>query len=440
MTLLAMNRRKLLTLMGSGAASALAAPFMIGGAAAAASARVVVVGGGFGGATAAKYLKRLDPALDVTLVEPESSFYTCPFSNLYLGGVRELQYIRHGYDELRQRYGVRVLHRRAEDVDGVARSVRLDDGSVLAYDKLILSPGIDIDHTALEGYDAEVAERIPHAWKAGAQTRLLRSQLEAMPDGGVFVLTAPGNPYRCPPGPYERVSQIAGYFQRHKPRSKILLLDAKDAFSKQALFMDAWEALYPGMIEWVSRSNDGAIVRVDADSRTVESEFGELHRADVLNIVPRQKAAAIAERAGVTDDSGWAPIHPAGFESRLVPDIHVIGDASIASPMPKSGFCANAQGRVTAHAVVAALQGRDPVPPAWSNTCYSVVGEEYAISVAGVYRLVDGQIQAVEGSGGLSPREAPAEVRRLEARYAVRWYNAIAMDAWGTTGMPASNV
>ena len=431
-----MNRRKLLQLLGSGSALAVAGPLATGVAAARSSGRVVVVGGGFGGATAAKYLKRMDPGLDVTLVEPAREFYTCPFSNLYLGGMRDMQHIAHGYDELRNRYGVRVVHQLAEDVDAAAHTVTLADGEILAYDKLVLSPGIDIDYEALEGYDETVAEDIPHAWKAGEQTRTLRRQLEAMDDGGTFILTAPANPFRCPPGPYERVAQIAHYFSEHKPRSKILVLDAKDAFSKQGLFMDGWQAHYGDMIEWVGQSDDGRIVRVDGAERAVESEFGEIHRADVLNVVPPQKAGFIADRAGVTDGSGWVPIKPYTFESSQVDDIYVVGDATIAAPMPKSGFCANAQGRVTAAAIVAALQGRDPVPPSWTNTCYSVIAPDYAVSVAGVYRVVDGEITEVEGSGGLSPREADADFRRREVDYAIRWYNAISMDAWGTTGLP----
>ena len=431
-----MNRRKLLQLLGSGSALAVAGPLATGVAAARSSGRVVVVGGGFGGATAAKYLKRMDPGLDVTLVEPAREFYTCPFSNLYLGGMRDMQHIAHGYDELRNRYGVRVVHQLAEDVDAAAHTVTLADGEILAYDKLVLSPGIDIDYEALEGYDETVAEDIPHAWKAGEQTRTLRRQLEAMDDGGTFILTAPANPFRCPPGPYERVAQIAHYFSEHKPRSKILILDAKDAFSKQGLFMDGWQSHYGDMIEWVGQSDDGRIIRVDGAERAVESEFGEIHRADVLNVVPPQKAGFIADRAGVTDGSGWVPIKPYTFESSQVDDIYVVGDATIAAPMPKSGFCANAQGRVTAAAIVAALQGRDPVPPSWTNTCYSVIAPDYAVSVAGVYRVADGEITEVEGSGGLSPREADADFRRREVDYAIRWYNAISMDAWGTTGLP----
>ncbi|MBF8223117.1 NAD(P)/FAD-dependent oxidoreductase [Halomonas sp. 328] len=427
-----LDRRQLL--QGLGAAASLP---LLGGLAAPAFAnggdgRVVVIGGGFGGATAAKYLKRGNPALQVTLVEPQSTFYTCPFSNLFLGGLREMESIAHGYDELRDRYGVEVVHARAEDIDPVAHKVSLTGGRELAYDRLVLSPGIDIRWNALEGYDEAAADLAPHAWKAGPQTRLLKEQLEGMEDGGTFVMVAPANPFRCPPGPYERASMVAHYFSQHKPNAKVLILDAKDNFSKQGLFTAGWERLYGDRIEWVGLSGDGRVTRVDAANREVETEFGTRHQADVLNVIPPQKAGWIADRAGVTDDSGWVPVQPATFESTRVPDIHVVGDATIAAPMPKSGFCANAQAKVAAAAIVAALAGRSAPEPYWTNTCYSLVGPEYGISVAGVYRLADGQIASVEGAGGLSPMEASDEVRRMEAQYAVGWYNAICQDTWGT--------
>ncbi|MCC5862195.1 MAG: FAD-dependent oxidoreductase [Gammaproteobacteria bacterium] len=439
MTRSPIDRRQALRLLGgAGAASLLSAcgvpgPEAAGGGGSAATrgARVVVIGGGFGGATAAKYLKRVDPGIDVTLVEPAERFYTCPFTNLYLGGLREFESLGHGYDQLRG-LGVRVVHAFAEDVDPVGHSVTLAGGERLAYDRLVLSPGIDIRWGALEGYDQAAAERAPHAWKAGPQTHLLKRQLEAMDDGGTFILVAPANPFRCPPGPYERVSQIAHYFKTHKPRSKILLLDAKDAFSKQGLFMDGWRELYGDMIEWVGLSGDGRVVRVDAERLEVETEFGTVHRADVLNVVPPQRAGLIAERAGVTDASGWVPVNPRDFSSPQVDDIYVIGDASEAAPMPKSGFCANAQGKVVAFAAAASLAG-DPAPePIWANTCYSVIGPDYGITVAGVYRVIEGQIAEVPGSGGVSPREADAGFRRREARYAAAWYQAICEDTWGT--------
>lgn len=424
------NRRQLLK--GLGAVSLLplvggVSPFALGGQHA---GKVVVVGGGFGGATAAKYLKRANPAIEVTLIEPAETFYTCPFSNLHLGGLRSMQEISHGYDELRDRYGVQVIHAMAEDVNAEAHTVRLSTGDELAYDRLVLSPGIDIRWNALEGYDEAAAEKAPHAWKAGSQTEILRSQLEAMDDGGTFVMVAPANPFRCPPGPYERASLIANYLAQHKPKSKLLILDAKDNFSKQGLFMEGWERLYGDRIEWVGLSNDGRVTRVDADRLEVETEFGTLHKADVLNVIPPQKAGWIAERAGVTDESGWVPVKAETFESQLAQDIYVVGDASVAAPMPKSGFCANAQAKVVAAAIAASLESR-PAPEAyWTNTCYSLVGPEYGISVAGVYRVQDGVIAEV--SGGVSPSAAPDTTRALEAEYAVGWYNAICQDTWGT--------
>lgn len=424
------SRRQVLK--GIGAASSLP---LLGGLAAPAFAsgsegRVVVIGGGFGGATAAKYLKRANPNLAVTLIEPAEVFYTCPFSNLFLGGLREMNQIAHGYDELRDRYGVEVLHTHAEDIDPVAHSVKLASGDTLEYDRLVLSPGIDIRWDGLEGYGEADAELAPHAWKAGPQTELLKRQIEDMDDGGTFVMVAPANPFRCPPGPYERASMVAHYLSQHKPKSKVLILDAKDSFSKQGLFTGGWEHLYGERIEWVGLSGDGRVTRVDAANLEVETEFGSIHRADVLNVIPPQKAGWIAERAGVTDDSGWVPVKPETFESQQVEDIYVVGDASVAAPMPKSGFCANAQAKVAAAAIVASLRGDSAPEPYWSNTCYSLIGPEYGISVAGVYRVQEGAIAEV--SGGVSPSDASPAVREMEAEYAVGWYNAICQDTWGT--------
>ena len=423
-----MSRREALALMGkAGAAGAVlvSAPAFSSNT----PGRVVVVGGGFGGATAAKYIKRRNPAIDVTLIEPAREFMTCPFTNLYLGGLRTLEQQTHNYDELRS-LGVKVVHDYAENVDAQKQTVTLKGGQSVPYDKLVLSPGIDFRWNAIEGYDVAAAQKAPHAWKAGAQTELLKKQLEAMPDGGLFVMVAPANPYRCPPGPYERISMVAHYLKTNKPKSKILVLDPKDAFSKQGLFMDGWKRFYGDMIKWVPLSKDGKVVRVDADTLTVETEFGQKHKADVLNVIPPQKAGVIAERAGVTNESGWVPVKPETFESTLVPNIYVVGDATIAAPMPKSGFVANAQAKVAAAAIVSALEGRPVAVPSFANTCYSLIAPDYGISVAGVYAVKDGKL--VETSGGLSPKEADAEFRKLEAEYGVAWYNAIAQDTWGT--------
>lgn len=420
------TRREMLGCALAGAA-ALAAPAIA--RARAGAAHVVVVGGGFGGATAARYLRAYAPQLNVTLVEPAKRFHTCPFSNLYLAGLRSWDSIGHGYEGLRAA-GVTVIHARAEDVDTGKRMLRLSDGQALGWDRLVLSPGVDMRWDALDGYDEAAASRAPHAWKAGDQTLLLRRQLEAMPDGGRFVMAIPENPFRCPPGPYERAAMVAHYFKRHKPRSKILLLDAKDAFSKQALFQQGWKALYGDMIEWVGQSDDGQVMRVDAARLEVETAFGERHQADVLNVIPPQKAGFIAERAGVADESGWVPVKAESFESRLAAGIYALGDATIAAPMPKSGFAANTQGKVAAAAIAAELLGKEPPAASYANTCYSLIGPGYGISVAGVYRAEGGKLVEPAGSGGVSPLDGDAAFRAAEARYGEAWYAAISADIW----------
>lgn len=417
-----LQRRQLLL-----GAAGLAAPAIL--RAQGANARVVVVGGGFGGATVARYLRTWAPRVQVTLVEPAERFVTCPFSNHYLAGLRSWDSISHGYDGLRAA-GVQVIHARAEDVDGQRRSLRLHTGQELSWDRLVLSPGVDMRWGALEGYDPAAAELAPHAWKAGGQTLLLRRQLQAMPDGGVFVMVIPDNPFRCPPGPYERASLVAHYLRQHKPRCKLLLLDAKNNFSKKELFLQGWKALYGGMLEWISLAQDGQVVRVNAQAREVETAFGARHAADVLNVIPPQKAGLIAERAGVTDASGWAPVRGEDFASQQVAGIHVLGDAALAGPIPKSGFAANNQGKVVAAALAAELTGQ-PAPAAWyANTCYSLLAPGYGISVAGVYRAREGRLAELPHSVGVSPLDAPASHRAAEARHGAAWYAAISADIW----------
>lgn len=422
-----LSRRGLLG-QAAAAGAALAMPALV--RAQAASARVVVVGGGFGGATAARQLKRLAPKVQVTLVEPASRFFTCPFSNHYLAGLRDWDSLGHGYDGLRAA-GVEVVQALAEDVDTTARTLTLSTGQRLAWDRLVLSPGIDMRWGALDGYDEAAAERAPHAWKAGPQTQLLRRQLQAMDEGGVFVMAIPDNPFRCPPGPYERAALVAHYFKQHKPRAKILLLDAKDNFSKKALFQQGWKALYGSMIEWVGQSDDGQVMRVDAKALSVETTFGRVVKAAVLNVIPPQKAGRIAERAGVTDASGWVPVKAESFESRRVAGVYVVGDATIAAPMPKSGFAANMQGKMAAAAIAADFAGRPPPPAAYVNTCYSLVGPDYGISVAGVYRAEGGRIVEVAEAGGVSPLDAGPAFRAAEAHHGAAWYEAISADVWG---------
>lgn len=392
-------------------------------------ARVVVVGGGFGGATCAKYLRRAEPRIEVTLIEPQRQFVTCPFSNAVLVGLRDLASVTYTYDALRQRYGVRVVHASATALDPTARRLRLDDGSTLPYDRLVLAPGVEMHWGALEGYDAAASAVFPHAWQAGPQTLLLRRQLEAMADGGLVVISAPDNPYRCPPGPYERASLIAHYLKTHKPRSKLLLLDAKETFTKQALFRAGWARLYPGRLEWVSGSKGGRVVRVEPGTGTVHTDFDE-YRPAVANIVPPQRAAAIARAAGLDEGRGWCTVHPRTFESTVQAGIHLLGDAIIANPMPKSAFSANNQAKVCAAAVAALLRGAPVGEPVLMNTCYSLVAPEYGISIAGVYRVQGEQIVAVEGTEGTSPVEAPEETRALEAEYARSWYANIMADVF----------
>lgn len=415
-----LSRRNLLT-------TGLALPAIV--RAKSASAQVVIVGGGFGGATVARYLRAYAPQIQVTLVEPARRFVTCPFSNHYLAGLRSWDSIVHGYDGLRAA-GVRIIHAQVEDVNADAHTLRLDNGHTLSWDRLALSPGVDMRWDALEGYDETAAELAPHAWKAGAQTRLLRRQLQAMPDGGVFAMVIPDNPFRCPPGPYERASLIAYYLRQHKPRSKILLLDAKNNFSKKALFLPAWKALYGSLIEWVSLAADGQVVRVDAKALEVETAFGTRHKADVLNVIPPQKAGLIAERAGLTDASGWAPVRGENLASAQLAGIHVLGDAALAGPIPKSGFAANNQGKVVAAALATELTGQAAPTAVYANTCYSLLAPSYGISVAGMYRAREGRIIDVPHTVGISPLDAPAAYRAAEARHGAAWYAAISADIW----------
>ena len=393
-----------------------------------AGGRVVVVGGGFGGATCARFIRRIDPRIAVTLVEASPTFTACPFSNLVIVGLRELKAQEFGYDKLATDQ-VTVQISPATAIDSQSRNVTLGNGASLPYDRLVLSPGIDIRWDGLPGYTEAAAERMPHAWKAGEQTLLLRRQLEAMEDGGTVVISAPANPFRCPPGPYERASLIAYYLKTKKPKSKLIVLDAKDAFSKQGLFQAAWKALYPNL-EWVSLSSGGKVTSVDAGAMTLVTDFAR-HKADVANVIPPQKAGRIAEIAGAADRTGWCPIDPATFESKLQPNIHVIGDASIAGAMPKSAFTANAQAKVCAAAVAKLIAGGKPDDPRLINTCYSLVAPDYGISVAGVYRPADGQLKDVEGSGGVSPINAPASTRAAEATFANGWFSTITQEVFG---------
>jgi NADPH-dependent 2,4-dienoyl-CoA reductase/sulfur reductase-like enzyme len=419
------SRRDLLTTAVAVASAALPIPAMSQGSA----GRVVVVGGGFAGTTCARFIRRIDPRITVTLVEGSPVFIACPLSNAVIAGLRDLQAQQFGLDKVADD-GVVLARAPAIGIDTQARFVTLTNNARVSYDRLVLAPGIDLRWDALPGYSEAASERMPHAWKAGEQTLLLRRQLEAMEDGGTVIISAPANPFRCPPGPYERASLIAYYLKTKKPKSKLILLDAKDAFSKQGLFQNAWKELYPGMLEWVPLSAGGKVTSVDVADMTLVTEFGK-HKATVANVIPPQKAGRIAETAGAADRSGWCPVDPVTFESRQQPNIHVIGDAAIMGAMPKSAFAANAQAKVCAAAVAKLLGGSSPDQPKLINTCYSLVAPDYGISVAGVYRAADGQLKEVEGSGGVSPIDAPSSTRALEARLADGWFKTITEEVFG---------
>lgn len=390
--------------------------------------RVVVIGGGFAGATAARFVKAENKTALVTLVEANPTFTACPFSNTVLAGMRPLSEQQFGYDRIAAS-GVTVAIQPATAVDAQARSVTLGNGTRLPYDRLVMAPGVDLRWDGLPGYTEQAAATMPHAWKAGEQTTLLRKQLESMEDGGTVVIAAPANPFRCPPGPYERASLIAYYLKTKKPKSKLIILDAKDAFSKQRLFQNAWKELYPNL-EWVSLSQGGKVTSVDPATKTLKTDFAE-HKADVANVIPPQRAGAIAQLAGVADRTGWCPVDANTFESKLVPNIHVIGDAAIMGGMPKSAFSANAQAKFCAAVVNAMLTGRKPAEPRLINTCYSLVAPDYGITVAGVYKPTDGVLADIQGAGGVSPIDAPKSNRELEAQFADGWFRTITGEVFG---------
>lgn len=417
------DRRDFLKMTGATAALAAAGCATTGGA----RPRVVVIGGGFGGATAAKYIRMWGPNVDVVLVERNLDFVSCPISNLVYGGSKTMKDITYGYSGLK-RYGVQVVRDTAFEVNTSAKTVRLVRGADLRYDRLVVSPGIDFMFQDIQGYaEGMLGNRILHAWKAGPQTVALQKQLADMRDGGVYVLAVPLAPYRCPPGPYERASQVAQYFKKHKPRSKVLIVDANpDVSSKGKLFKQAWADLYPGMIEF--RGNSKAI-GVDAARGIVKTEVEEV-RGDVLNVVPPQRAGDIAVKAGlITANDRWCGVNWRTTESVAVKDVHVIGDSTLSAPgMPKSGSMANQQAKVCAAAVVAMLNGREPSPdPKIANMCYSFVSDDEVIHVTSVHQLNDKNVFVpIKGAGGLSPTH-----NTLEAKYAWAWARNIWSDMLG---------
>jgi len=419
-----LTRRRIVAGMAIGA-TMVALPHV---ARAQAAARVIVIGGGFGGASCARALRRLDPKLEVTLIEPNAVFTACPLSNEVIAGLREIGAQQFTYEKIAAE-GVRVIAQAAVTIDPRAHKVTLADGGTLGYDRLVLSPGIDLDFAALQGYDEAASLKMPHAYQAGAQTLLLRRQCEAMEDGGTVAIAVPANPMRCPPAPYERASLIAHYLKARKPRSKVLILDAKDNFSQQRLFEQAWGELYGGLIERVSLSQGGRVTAVDAANTTIITEFGN-YTPDVANVIPPQKAGRIAAMAGATDHTGWCPIDPATFASKRVPDIHVIGDACLGGGIPKSAAAAQAQGKACAAVIAAQLAGRTPETPSLTGICYSTVAPRYAFSLAGVYQPRGDIFAEIEG-GSTSPLDAPRELRAREADSAESWFKTVTVDAFG---------
>lgn len=399
-----------------------------------AKAQVVVVGGGFGGATAAKYIRQLDAGINVTLIEPKTKYITCPGSNWLLAGMTGIESLTVDYRSLCAEYGVKLVSDYVADVDTGLRRVVLADGSTISYDRLIMSPGIDFRWDTLPGYSEAAAQRFPHAWIAGPQTLLLQRQMQAMDDGGVVLISVPVDPYRCPPGPYERAGMMAYWLKQHKPKAKIIILDAKSGFSKQKLFEAGWAKHYGygsanSIIEWRSIT-DNPLIALDSKTGTLEMDFGDKIRAQVLNIIPPQQAGSIARQAGLTTADGWCPVEAGTCRSKFHENIHVIGDAANYAPIPKSAFAANSEAKVCAMAVVSLLQQR-PVPEAhWLNTCYSLVTPQYGISVAGVYKLnAEQKVEAVKGAGGVSRLDDP-DAPLLEAAYAQSVYRTLVQDSF----------
>jgi sulfide dehydrogenase [flavocytochrome c] flavoprotein subunit len=413
------------------AASPLLLPGLPAIAAGKAGPHVVVIGGGFGGAAAARNLRLLDPSLRVTLIEPKAVYHTCPFSNWVLGGLWSVEQIAHSYRTLASRYGVEVVADVAKSIDPASRKVRLGGGRVLAYDRLVVSPGVEFLWDSIPGYGRQVAEsRMPHAYEAGPQTTLLRRQLLSLKDGENVIIVSPPNQFRCPAAPYERAGMIALYLKQHKPKSKVIMLDAKDGFTKQDLFLQGWERRYPGMIEWRSGSGGGKVERIDAATMTLSTEFGD-EKGGVVNVIPAQRAGRIALDAGLADASGWCPVDPMTFESTLHPGIHVIGDALQGSPMPKSGTSAHTQGRVVA-AVISGLFGSGaPAAARIESLCYSLIGPEYAISVRGTYSQTPQGFAENRQDVSLTSMEATSDQLAAEQVQALSWYRQITADTWG---------
>lgn len=419
--------RRQFGLLAASAAASLVMPAYLR---AQAKPRVVVIGGGAGGATAARYIaKDSEGAIDVTLIEDSDRFTTCFFSNLYVGGYRDFDSITHGYDKLQANYGITKVTGLATGVDRDKKEVVMQDGARIAYDRLVVSPGIDLIWDSVPGYSEDLSEIAPHAWKAGPQTQILRERLDALKDGENIVMVAPPNPYRCPPGPYERVSMMAHVLKsKGFTNSKIFVLDPKDKFSKQALFLEGWESHYTGMVEWMGPDVHGGIKSVDVKAGTVETDL-DAFKGALLNIIPAQKAGAIAHAAGLAGDSGFCPIDAATMRSTMDENIFVLGDAAIAGDMPKSAFSANSQAKVAAMNIRADLIGSKAFPARYSNTCWSLIETDDGVKVGAQYEPKDGKIASV--SAFVSQTGEDAATRKATYEESLGWYAGITADMFG---------
>ena len=425
-----LSRRSILKTAAAFIASA-AHPAMAGGAENTASSKarvhIIIIGGGFGGASAARAARTAMPSAKVTLLIDQPRFWMCPGSNSVIAGYHELANIEVGYDAL-EALGITVQLDPAKSIDADKKIVTTESGRLLGYDKLIMSPGVAFNYDSIEGLSLETIDRVPHAWKAGPQTVLLKRQLQAMPEGGVFVMTMPPSPYRCPPAPAERACLVADYLKKHNPRAKLLVLDAKDEFPFQDVYTEAWHAMYADIIEYRSIANDGLVRRVDSESLIAYSDFGE-EQADVLNVIPPQTAGRIALEAGAADETGWCPVDITSFASTLLRDVYVIGDSALANPLPKAGSTAASQALVAIDAIVAELNGEAAPTPSWVASCYSLAAPDYGVKLGAAYDFEDGHV--VRSSTNFSVLGESAEARAADARFAEAWLEQIKNEIWG---------
>jgi len=423
-----LTRRDFTTLTGASLAT-LTTPLFAPGALGQGKPKLVVIGGGPGGATVARYVNKDSAgAVEVTLIEPLKTFTTCFFSNLYVGGIRPFSSITHNYDKL-SKEGVKVVHDMATAIDRDKKQVVLAGGGRVPYDRLVVAPGIDLKYDSVPGYSEAAAEIMPHAWKPGAQTQLLARKLNALKDGDLIVMIAPPNPFRCPPGPYERASMFAHVLKsKGFKSSKIIILDPKKAFSKQGLFAEGWEKHYPGMIEWQDPTMHGGIKGVDPKTGEVKTDLAN-YKAALVNVIPAQMAGKIARDAGLTNASGWCAIDPASMKSQVDGNIFIVGDASIAGDMPKSAFAANSQAKVAAMTIRGELTKSRTFPARYANTCWSLIAPDDDVKVGGTYAPGDGKIKST--SGFVSQKNDQADVRKHNYQESVDWYAGITADMFG---------